>query len=708
MVRQGHGEPVSSLALSPDGKRLITAHYDMHGNGTRLRVWDVDSGRPVREFLEGVLARSVAFSADGKQIVTSSDSVDVWDAATGKRLHAGPRELSGGSQFHSNRASFSKDGKYVVTVKNDGARVWEIATGKVVGPYGGQVSAAMLSGDGKHLIWADARDVMIVDWSTDKVIQKFEGQIGSVTCLDVSADDKWLVTGSRDNTVRLWELTTGKKVRAFVGHRENFDEFGRLINGNGIISVALSADAKWLVTTGSDDTVIIFDREGGNEVRRIDRFKNPLFASTLSADGKWLVTAERIEKWDQLNRGDGSGKNQAKPVVRFQSQLNSSNTIRLWEVASGKMVRVFQRPKNGPNILTLSSDGKFLATAGPDESARLWDLTAGKQSAIFGDHDLGIFQLAIGGDNKWLATLEMAPNNNRVMPTTRVWDIRSGKVERQFVNVRGLAISAHGNCLALDIGFDGQIDCLDLKTSKVTSINGGNFGPIVSPDGRVLVTVNAGNDENGNNTRQTKFWNAQTGEELGTIKGEGMPAAFSNDAKWLVDGYGGMIWDVDKKTVVHSFGSVSCLSLSGDKKRVAGEQGNNVAVWDVATRKRLSLFTGHGPRSLYSRGITAVALTHDGKRLFSASSDDDAIRLSDADTGKELCKLYTFFDGTWAVVDERGHYDAANNGDVNFLMWAVGDEIHPVTRFRDGRHEPGLLKKYLGPILNSSAWFCVT
>lgn len=94
--------------------------------------------------------------------------------------------------------------------------------------------------------------------------------------------------------------------------------------------------------------------------------------------------------------------------------------------------------------------------------------------------------------------------------------------------------------------------------------------------------------------------------------------------------------------------------------------------------------------------MTAVALTHEGKRLFSARFEEEAIRLSDTATGKELCQLYTFFDGTWAVVDEHGHYDAANNGDVNFLMWEVGNDIHPVTQFRDGRYEPGLLKKYLG------------
>ena len=160
------------------------------------------------------------------------------------------------------------------------------------------------------------------------------------------------------------------------------------------------------------------------------------------------------------------------------------------------------------------------------------------------------------------------------------------------------------------------------------------------------------------------------------------------------------------KGILHSFSSGNCLALAADKSFFAAAlQDNTVAVWNLATSKRVSVFTGH-QRALSPSargrgftislvGVTALALTRDGKRLFSCEDDDEAIRLSDTATGKELCKLYTFFDGTWAVVDDQGRYDAANNGDVSFLLWQVGDEIHPVSQFRDGHYQPGLLRKYL-------------
>ena len=223
VVRSGHGDPVSCLALSPDGKWLVTGHYEEKGSG--IRIWDAATGRLVRQFLQGASVRSVSFSADGNQIITSGDRVSVWEAATGKRLQSGPKELG------ARNASFSKNGKFVVAVDDDGARVWEPATGKVVGPYGGAVDAAVLSADGKLLVWGDARDVMIVDWAADKVIHKLPHS-EKVTSLCLSDDGKWLATGCYDQTVRLWDMADGKKIRAFVGHNKPEEGAGRSAQGD--------------------------------------------------------------------------------------------------------------------------------------------------------------------------------------------------------------------------------------------------------------------------------------------------------------------------------------------------------------------------------------------------------------------------------------------------------------------------------------------
>jgi len=58
--------------------------------------------------------------------------------------------------------------------------------------------------------------------------------------------------------------------------------------------------------------------------------------------------------------------------------------------------------------------------------------------------------------------------------------------------------------------------------------------------------------------------------------------------------------------------------------------------------------------------------------------------------------LFSFRDGTWAVMDPEGRYDAANDGDIEHLHWVVGLETFPLRKFRDRFYDPGLLAKHLG------------
>ena len=66
------------------------------------------------------------------------------------------------------------------------------------------------------------------------------------------------------------------------------------------------------------------------------------------------------------------------------------------------------------------------------------------------------------------------------------------------------------------------------------------------------------------------------------------------------------------------------------------------------------------------------------------------------DRGKEVCQLISFADGTWAVTDPEGRYDASNGGDIEHLHWVVGMETFPLKRFADRYYDPCLLAKHLG------------
>ncbi|KAJ6592977.1 WD40-repeat-containing domain protein, partial [Mycena capillaripes] len=124
-VLEGHTSDVRSVAFSPDGKRIVSGSHD-----STVRIWDAETGAALREPLEGHTdwVGSVAFSPDGKRIVSGSDdkTVCIWDAETGAAL----REPLEGHTDWVGSVAFSPDGKRIVSGSDDKTvRIWDAETG---------------------------------------------------------------------------------------------------------------------------------------------------------------------------------------------------------------------------------------------------------------------------------------------------------------------------------------------------------------------------------------------------------------------------------------------------------------------------------------------------------------------------------------------------------------------------------------------------
>jgi WD40 repeat protein len=387
---------IYSLAFSPDGKTVAAGTQ-----GHQLLLWDVPSGqlRQQRSVKRGTAFRGwhwggipcLCFSSDGKTVGFAEDSrVAHWDIGKGQEA-----DLADVAAASMRRIFFSKDGKTLVSASDDPKQQmaeWDFGTGRVLRRLQGDIPWADqfdLSAD--HKVMASSRDQHLRFWdtATGKEIRQvklpLQTRFISLQTVTYSPDGKLLAGGGNldDGSIRVWEAANGSEVCKLEGH------------GKQVFSVAFAPDSKTLASCGQDKVIRIHDLATGKELRQwpgqpvdLNYFGRLIF----SPDGKILATlgATRKSSW-------GNGPSNEK-------------SIRLWEVASGKLLVQLDLSSDfsGSNWTSpcpvFSPDGRTLASGGSDATVQLWEIVTGKERRAFHGHRGPIEALAFSHDGKTLAS----------------------------------------------------------------------------------------------------------------------------------------------------------------------------------------------------------------------------------------------------------------------------------------------------------------
>ena len=259
---RGHTKLVTCVAYSPDGKRIVTGSDDK-----TLRVWDALTGREIMTLKGHTFAMGcVAYSPDGKRIVSGSyrigsneKTLRVWDAQTGREILALKGHPVKGDVMESVKCvAYSPDSKYIVSGGRDKTlRLWDAQTGREVLALEGhtdQVTCVAYSPNGKRIVsgsyniaGSNDKTVRVWDARTGREVLALKGHTDGVKCVAYSPDSKHIVSGSRDETLRVWDAQTGRGILAFKGHP------------GGVDCVAYSPDGKRIVS-GSTPKVPLLTR----------------------------------------------------------------------------------------------------------------------------------------------------------------------------------------------------------------------------------------------------------------------------------------------------------------------------------------------------------------------------------------------------------------------------------------------------------------
>jgi len=314
------GTPLAAVAVSPDGRRLLTG--DM---ADEMALWDVQRGEVIRRFAGDAVAvspNSIAFSPDGKHaLVGSGDafggsgirSLVLWDIETGEEIRCFE-----GHRFVLRSVAMSPDGRTALAgsqrqddLVNEGELIlWDLETGEQIRRFDTteDIASIEFSSDGSRALTGSVYFSSLVLWdvAAGQEIRRFEGHKDMVFDVAFGPDETTALSASADGSLILWDVETGDVIRRYLGH-------------DGMVwSLDVSPDGRYVLSGEDDGTIILWDFEMGEELRRFSGHTalvpgvvfgpDGQTAFSVSVDGaliEWQVADQPLDElieWIRANR----------------------------------------------------------------------------------------------------------------------------------------------------------------------------------------------------------------------------------------------------------------------------------------------------------------------------------------------------------------------------------------------------------------------
>jgi WD40 repeat protein/serine/threonine protein kinase len=484
---EGHRLRVTALCLTGDGRLALSGSWD----GT-LKLWDVVEGRCLRTLAgpdERVL--TAALSTDGKYALAGTDqgTLTFWETASGTCVGTfdahhygvtcvaldgtGERGLSASSdnqvrlwpalrlsltapsvlcrvQAPDRTASAGKRYARSLALAREA-----LAEGDLPAAAGCIREARAQPGYARHAEalaeWMDLylwlpRTTLRAAWEGGA----FTGHRHAVTSLALSLDGGRAISGSKDRTLRVWDVPSGRCLDTLRGH------------DGSVWSVCLTDDGRYALSGSQDQTIKYWDLEAGRCLRTFQGHRRPVWSVCLTSDGRYAWSAS----WD--------------------------GTIRLWEAATGRAVRTVKAHEGEVNRVALSPGERLLLSAGWDGTVALWDVATGKCRRRLRGHSGPVWSACWSPDGAAI----LSGGEDKAL---RLCDAADGRCLRAWRghtwHVRALSFSLDGRH-ALSAGWDRMVKVWDTTTGKCLRTFEGHTEKVnavcLSADGRHALS--AGDD----------------------------------------------------------------------------------------------------------------------------------------------------------------------------------------------------------------------
>ena len=218
-----------------------------------------------------------------------------------------------------------------------------------------------------------------------------------------SPDSRYLASGGSDNTIKIWEVATGKQLRTLTGH------------SSGVRSVVYSPDGRYLASGSWDKTIKIWEVATGKQLRTLTGHSHSVNSVVYSPDGRYLASLsgdKTIKIWEvatgkELRTHSLMGsfvEPMVSPDGRYLASVSGDKTIKIWEVATGKELPTLTGHSREVRSVVYSPDGRYLASGSSDKTIKIWEVATGKELRTLTGHSGSVRSVVYSPDGRYLAS----------------------------------------------------------------------------------------------------------------------------------------------------------------------------------------------------------------------------------------------------------------------------------------------------------------